>query len=102
MGRADEISRYQIRKTEWWGVTNSTCYRHRPIAWNEASRVLEKRLRSFQPHLRRPLFNFEFHTLWNAPLQALLGRLSRMVAERYRRFAHLCAVEPQPNASLSS
>jgi hypothetical protein len=42
------------------------------------------------------------HMLWNAPTQALTGRISRTVAERCQRFANLCSADKGPVAYVSN
>jgi len=40
--------------------------------------------------------------LWNAPTQALTGRISRVVAERCQRFANLCNWKNSPVAAVKT
>ncbi len=90
VGRAGEISRYQILKREWRSVTNSTHYTDPATAKAVAVRLLEKRVRAFHTTFNRPPTNFEFYGLWNAPGQVLQSRVSPRVSERCQRFANLC------------
>jgi len=101
VGRAGEISRYQILKREWRSVTNSVRYTDPATAKAVTLILLEKRVQAFQVTYRRPPTNFEFYALWNAPGQVLEGRVSRRVAERCQRYANLCAWEPQPAQVVS-
>lgn len=101
VGRHGEISRYQILKREWRSVTKSTRYTDPNTAKAVTLTLLDKRIRTFQDSRGRIPTNFEFYALWNAPSQALSGRISPVVAERCRRFANLCTIggNPPPIAS---
>ena len=90
VGRAGEISRYQILKREWRSVTNSTRYTDPATAKAVTLKLIERRVQSFQAVYHRQPTNFEFYALWNAPTQVLEKRVSRTVAERCRRYSNLC------------
>jgi hypothetical protein len=90
VGRAGEISRYQILKREWRSVTNSTRYTDPVTAKAVTEQLLEKRIQKFRTTFHRSPTHFEFYALWNAPAQVLEGRVSKTVAERCRRYANLC------------
>jgi hypothetical protein len=90
VGRAGEISRYQIIKSEWHSVTKSAQYTDRETARVVTLRLMEKRVQNFVASFNRPPTNFELYGLWNAPSQVMQGRISRRVAERCQRFANLC------------
>ena len=90
VGRAGEISRYQILKQEWFSITNSARYTDPKTAKAVTLRLLERRVKAFETKFNRPPTHFEFYALWNAPGQVLQGRISRRVAERCERFANLC------------
>lgn len=96
IGRAGEISRYQIMKAEWSSVTPSRRYTDPEMARTVAAEVMNRRLAAFTQVRRREPTNFEFYVLWNAPQQALQGRVTRRVAERAQRFENLCALFSQP------
>jgi hypothetical protein len=100
VGRAGEISRYQILKSEWRSVTNSARYADPKVARSVALTLVDRRVRQFQLKHRRDPSDFEFYVLWNAPAQAYRGKVSPVVAERAQRFANLCSVgrPPQPVA----
>src|SRR5262245_8751842 len=102
VGRAGEISRYQILKSEWRSVTNSVDYAHAPTAKNVAQMLLARRVQAFQATYHRNPTDFEFYGLWNAPGQVLKGRVSPVVAERCRRYSNLCEWEGTPKAIISS
>jgi len=96
VGRAGEISRYQILKVEWRSVTNSTRYTDPQTARNVTLRLLDRRVVAFRETYHRSPTNFEFYGLWNAPSQVMERRVSRTVAERCRRFANLCEYQERP------
>lgn len=96
VGRHGEISRYQILKREWRRVTKSTRYTDPKTAKIVTLKILDRRIRAFQNAHGRSPTNFEFYALWNAPAQAMSGRISPVVAERCRRYANLCTVGGNP------
>ncbi len=93
IGRAGEVSRYQILRREWRSVTNSVAYTDSETARQVVLKLMDKRIRSFQALYGREPSDFEYYGLWNAPSQVLRGRVSPVVAERCRRFANLCQRE---------
>ena len=99
VGRAGEISRYQVLKSEWQSVTSSTRYTDPEVARQVALRLLEQRVQKFEATYKRSPTDFEFYGLWNAPGQVLNRRVSRVVAERCERFANLCGWNAGPFAS---
>src|SRR2546423_5010404 len=98
VGRAGEISRYQVLKAEWRSVTSSTNYRDPKVARQVTLKLLEQRIERFKARYQRNPTDFEFYALWNAPTQAITGRISPVVAERSRRFANLCGWNNGPVA----
>ncbi len=100
VGRAGEISRYQVMKSEWRSITSSRSYTDPSVARQVALRLLDQRVQRFESIYKRPPTDFEFYALWNAPGQALGGRISRVVAERSQRFANLCSWKGGPVAAL--
>jgi len=96
VGRAGEISRYQILKAEWRSVTNSTRYTDPETARTVTLRLLDRRVMAFRETYHRNPTHFEFYGLWNAPGQIMERRVSRTVAERCRRFANLCEHKERP------
>ncbi|HZM05381.1 MAG TPA: hypothetical protein VFC44_20475 [Candidatus Saccharimonadales bacterium] len=91
IGKAGEISRYQVRETVWRSVTRSRQYKSPETARLVAGKVMDKRIRAFDAAFRRAPTDFEYYALWNAPSQVMTGRIRPMVAERCQRFAQLCA-----------
>lgn len=96
VGRAGEISRYQILKREWRSVTSSTRYTDPETAKAVTLALIDRRVKSFQQVYNRQPTNFEFYALWNAPGQVLNGRVSRVVAERCQRYANLVEWKGKP------
>lgn len=90
VGRAGEISRYQILKSEWRSVTDSTSYADAQTAKQVTLTLLARRVKAFEAVYHRPPTDFEYYGLWNAPGQVLAGRVSPVVAERCRRYSNLC------------
>ena len=96
IGSAGEISRYQVRKTEWHSVTNSANYCDSETARAVMTRIMDKRVSAFESHFGRSPTDFEFYALWNAPSQAMGRRITPIVAARCQRFANLCARDRKP------
>ena len=96
VGRAGEISRYQILKSEWRSVTSSVHWTNPEIAREVTLRLIDQRLTQFRTKHRREPSDFEFYVLWNAPAQVLQSKVSRVVAERAHRFANLCSLRTEP------
>jgi hypothetical protein len=94
VGRAGEISRYQILMREWRSVTNSNRFADPKVSEAVTRKLIEKRVAMFQSIYGRNPTDFEFYGLWNAPAQVYRGRVSPVVADRCRRFANLCQLEP--------
>ena len=90
VGRAGEISRYQILKREWRSVSDSTQFTDRKVSEAVARRLIDQRVTRFKSIYGRNPTDFEFYGLWNAPAQVYRGQVSPVVAERCRRFANLC------------
>jgi hypothetical protein len=90
VGSAGEISRFQVKKAEWRTVTDSSNYSDYETARKVMLQLMDKRVHTFQDHFGRKPTDYEYYALWNAPSQALTGRVSRRVAERCERFANLC------------
>ena len=96
VGSAGEISRYQVRKMEWRSVTNSPNYSDSETAKKVMLHIMDKRIQAFRARFGRAPSDFEYYALWNAPSQAMEGKISRTVAARCERFANLCARDRKP------
>jgi len=83
VGRAGEVSRYQIRSELWPGGNPlDSC-----TALANARRIMSSRMAWFEHSHGRPPDDFEFYVLWNAPAQ--INHPSRAVAGRAQRFKNL-------------
>lgn len=102
VGKAGEISRYQVQKTEWQTVTTSRSYSDPVVAREVVLKLLQPRLAKFREVRKRNPTDFEFYALWNAPAQALAGKISPVVAERSQRFANLCGWNGGPAAETKT
>ena len=100
VGRAGEISRYQILKNEWKSITSSTRYQDPSLAREVTLKLLEQRVGKFTRVYHRLPSDFEFYVLWNAPAQVLRGHISQTVSGRAERFANLCTWEKGAVAAL--
>jgi hypothetical protein len=85
IGRAGEVSRYQILPALWSGGSprDSKC------ALAQAKSIMRHRCERFADRFNRTPTDFEFYVLWNAPAQ--IARPSKAVTERAQRFANLVA-----------
>lgn len=95
VGRAGEISRYQVLRREWRSVTNSASYADSRTARGVVLRIMDRRVQAFQAAFGRTPNDFEYYGLWNAPAQVMEKKVSSRVAERCRRFANLCERDRQ-------
>ena len=83
VGRAGEISRYQILPELWPGVDPLDT----KAALANAQRIMNSRIDVFERTHGRSPNDFEFYVLWNAPAQ--IDHPGRAVSARARRFANL-------------
>ena len=83
IGRAGEISRYQIRRELWPGGNPlDNC-----VALANAQQIMSSRAVAFERSHGHAPDDFEFYVLWNAPAQ--IDHPHHVVAERARRFVNL-------------
>ena len=83
VGRAGEVSRYQIRPELWPG--GDPCDTR--VALTNARLIMSPRIAVFEQSYGRAPDDFEFYVLWNAPAQ--INHPHPAVAARARRFANL-------------
>jgi hypothetical protein len=83
IGRAGEVSRYQISPGLWPGGNPLDA----DVALSNAQHIMTSRTAAFEKSHGRAPDDFEFYVLWNAPAQ--INHPHRIVAERARRFANL-------------
>ena len=87
VGRAGEISRYQIRRDLWPGG-NPLDSR---VSLANAERIMGARVAEFERSNGRMPDDFEFYVLWNAPAQ--INHPHPAVVERARRFVNLVGLD---------
>ena len=90
VGRAGEVSRYQINPVLWaqYCPAGKTAARTNPqVALRVAQSIMSVRCAEFERHFHRSPTNFEYYVLWNAPAQ--VHKPNRVVARRARRFCNL-------------
>ena len=90
IGRAGEVSRFQIKPVLWekYGRPYPVSARTNPQAALRAARaIMDARVGQFERHYHRPPTDFEYYVLWNAPAQ--LGKPSRAVSARANRYCNL-------------
>jgi hypothetical protein len=83
IGRAGEVSRYQIRPELWEGGDPLDTR----TALANARQIMDARVAVFERSHGRQPDDFEFYVLWNAPAQ--IDHPHRAVAARARRFVNL-------------
>ena len=90
VGRAGEISRYQIKPEVWRDFSNCrvSWATHR-YAFEVATAIMKKRVDTFGLEQGRQPTIREWYVLWNAPAQAYRGKPSKVVAKRAQRFENL-------------
>lgn len=90
IGRAGEVSRFQIKPALWekYGGPYPVTARTNPLAaLFVAQAIMGDRCGEFERRFHRSPTDFEYYVLWNAPAQIQKPR--RVVAERASRFCHL-------------
>jgi len=92
-GKAGELSRFQIRRDVWTNITSQPIsMATQPKAAEAVARTIAgKRCQAFEIQQHRSPTDLEFYILWNAPSQ--IGKPSRVVLERARRFSNLVAIK---------
>lgn len=90
IGRAGEVSRFQIKPVLWakYGSPYSIAYRTDPqVARWAAEAIMTARCQDFKRRFHRSPTDFEYYVLWNAPTQ--IRKPSRVVSARANRFCNL-------------
>jgi hypothetical protein len=96
IGRAGEISRYQIRQNLWPGG-NPLDSR---VSLANARLIMAARVAGFERFHGRAPDDFEFYVLWNAPAQ--FNHPHQVVVERARRFVNLVGPDRMEANQLTS
>jgi len=100
IGRAGEVSRYQIKPRLWekcgcpWPLHART---NPQAARCVAQAIMRGRCANFEHQFHRPPNDFEYYILWNAPAQ--IGKPGLAVSARANRFSNL--LRPWPGESQS-
>jgi hypothetical protein len=116
VGRAGEVSRYQILPAVWRqhhrppagrSLPAQPSYRNPVVAKGVAERIMDSRTATFVRATGRTPSDFEWYVLWNAPgAFARVGyaahRLNPAVKERAQRFTNLTAREERPVSTSGS
>ena len=92
VGRAGEVSRFQIKPALWeryCGEYPATARFNPQMALRVAQAIMDDRCAAFERHFHRHPTNFEYYILWNAPAQ--IRKPARVVAARANRFCNLVA-----------
>jgi hypothetical protein len=89
VGRAGEISRYQIRRELWQKVTSVPLSQatNSAVAINVAKSIAMARMENFRQQYNRPPTDLEFYILWNAPGE--ISHPSHVVRSRASLYANL-------------
>ena len=104
IGRAGEVSRYQIKPALW---STALARGDNPVnpraALTVAQAIMNERCAAFERRYRRPPNDFEFYVLWNAPSQLIGPRtrpaVTKVVAARAQRFSNLVGSQVEPVAA---
>jgi hypothetical protein len=88
VGRAGEISRYQIKPKIWQRYAPEKADWEKPAeSLPVVKEAMQARCKAFERSFHRPPTDFEFYVLWNAPAQ--IRRPTKSVADRAQRFSNL-------------
>jgi hypothetical protein len=95
IGRQGEVSRYQIMPKVWRRYASAKADWRKPADSLLVARIaMRDRLLAFERRFHRAPTDLEFYVLWNAPSQ--IGRPSRCVINRAKRFQNLLAPDSAP------
>ncbi len=107
IGRAGEVSRYQIKPWIWRQYSRSYSYTDRQTSRQVAEKHLKVLQSSFVSRARREPTNFDLYVLWNAgpTYYAKVGfsktRVHPIIRERAQRYANLCQPSVQTIAKAA-
>jgi hypothetical protein len=88
VGRAGEVSRFQIRPDVWRRyAAPSADWANPEASLLVALEAMKERCAAFERAHQRPPTDAEFYILWNAPAQ--IGHPSKAVRKRAERFCNL-------------
>lgn len=106
VGRAGEVSRYQIKPWIWRHYSRSYSYKNRQTSRLVAEKHLKVLQSSFISRTKREPTNFDLYVLWNAgpTYYAKIGfsktRVHPIIRERAQRYANLCQLSAETLVKL--
>lgn len=95
IGRAGEVSRYQIKPRIWQGYSSSKAYRDVSVSAKVAGKHLADLEQSFRARTGREPGDFDLYVLWNAgptyyaKVNFIAKRVHPIIRERAQRYANL-------------
>ena len=99
VGRAGEVSRFQIRPAVWRQYTQSTAYENTRIASVVAQKHLAYLESIFRDRTGREPGDFDLYVLWNAGagyygrVGFSADRVNRVIRDRAQRYFNLCHMQ---------
>jgi len=100
IGRAGEISRYQIKPKVWERFAPLQADWEKPEeSLAVVKEAMQARCKNFERSFHRPPTDFEFYVLWNAPAQ--IRHPTKPVSARAKRFCNLVAPDDCARSSGS-
>ena len=115
VGRAGEVSRYQIKPSVWQQYSRTPAYRNVTVSAQVAEKYLASLEANFRARTGRAPGDFDLYVLWNAGpayyqrIGFSSGRVHRVIRERADRFVNLRQMEtedetpaPRPILAASS
>lgn len=100
VGRAGEVSRFQIMPHVWSHYSGSRAFRNSKVSTEVAARHLQELTTWFQQRTGRAASDFDIYVLWNAGptyyhrIGFKTSRVNRVISERARRYATLRSTIP--------
>ncbi len=100
VGRAGEVSRFQIMPHVWSHYSGSRAFRNTKVSTTVAAMHLQELTTWFQQRTGRAASDFDIYVLWNAGptyyhrIGFKTSRVNRVITERARRYAALRATTP--------
>ena len=104
VGRAGEVSRFQIMPHVWSHYSGSRAFRNSKVSTEVAAQHLQELTTWFQQRTGRAASDFDIYVLWNAGptyyhrIGFKTSRVNRVISERARRYATLRSTTPPRRA----
>ena len=108
IGRAGEVSRFQIMPSVWAHYSGSRAFRDCRVAKEVAARHLTEVTTWFHKRAGRPADDFDVYVLWNAgptyytKIGFKTSRIHPVIRERARRYVRLRAAVPARRVETTS